>query len=222
MGTLDKAIIGDSLFQSIAWGEGAPVYLTKAVKRYGVCVALAIILGGLIWLTWTQPHWNSWLERWQTLIAGTLALLGAWLTVRTIERQIAQQSKTIKQERFRAVRVPFNKIMSEACSFSYNLGALKSSDEEWIEGLFLLPEKPREELNAFFSKKERMGYDGWRRLTVDNLDEHFNQNSNNLLFKVQNYWEQWKINCIQSQMFCIYETPENLDKLFEEMDQYAE
>lgn len=54
----------------------------------------------------------EFVDRWQTLIAGSLALLGAWLTVRAIRRQIDQTEEHRRDERRRRLEAALTLLPS--------------------------------------------------------------------------------------------------------------
>jgi len=61
--------------------------------------------------------WIEWLDRWQPLAAGSLALLGAWITVRAIKHQILQADKHSKED----VNQKLNRLKARANYVSRDL-----------------------------------------------------------------------------------------------------
>ncbi len=58
----------------------------------GFAAAVVLISGAMaMGLDSSEKAIGDFLFKWQTLIAGVLALIGAWLTIQSVERQIAQQ-----------------------------------------------------------------------------------------------------------------------------------
>jgi hypothetical protein len=87
-------------------------------------LASAILFVVAIHIFAAAPHTPSlgpWLEKWQTLIAGFLALYGAWLTIRKINDQISQLDEIEKKRLSRehqAVRATLPLALSAICQWA--------------------------------------------------------------------------------------------------------
>lgn len=70
------------------------------------------------------PKFGIWLDDWQTLVAGFLALLGAWLTIEKISDQISQADQIEKKRLLRehqAVRATLPLTLSAICEWASDI-----------------------------------------------------------------------------------------------------
>ena len=66
-------------------------------------------------------NWIDWIERFQTLIAGVLALFAAILTVRTLSHQISQaeqRHQDLIRRKFNAARAVLPLVLSRLCGYA--------------------------------------------------------------------------------------------------------
>lgn len=99
----------------------------------------------------------DWLYKWQTLVAGLLALLGAIATVAIINKQISQVDKLAAAARYRellAARCMLPVTLSRICEYATQcVEVLKpfyvaDEDAELVRGAFDAPPIPRDDLSS--------------------------------------------------------------------------
>lgn len=74
-----------------------------------------ITLGAVVALVFCQAL-SGFLKDWQTLLAGLLALAGAWMTI----RQMRKSSEDERARKQRAALFPLGNALSEVCSYARN------------------------------------------------------------------------------------------------------
>jgi hypothetical protein len=96
---------------------------------------LGLIIG-LLALAIALPDWvavlRQWLFDWQTLVAGLFALFGAWMTVRYVRKQIAQQHQQYRSEQASRFAVAKSKTPWVAIEIADHARTyLKACEELW-------------------------------------------------------------------------------------------
>ena len=96
----------------------------------GICAVAALLAGFEFGWFKALP---GFLYKWQTLIAGTIALFAAWLTVRTIRKQIKLQQSQFKDAQLRKMwvaRAGMPDALSTLCEYTGKCVAyLRNADD---------------------------------------------------------------------------------------------